>query len=201
MAKGGASENETCRELSLWWTYGESRAMFRRTQMSGGKATVRSKKKKKTPYEYGDITFSEPEGKPLIDFLLIENKTGYKDTVNVLDFIDSPKKHPQLLKWWWKCEKEREEAGRWYSILVFRRTRKSKCVMISTELFTLFEDWCGEFTQTTIDLFYTAGVLKSNELLGQWTVVRLNDLLGWITPETITAILKDTERKEWGTTP
>ena len=184
MAKGGASENETCRELSLWWSDDRTSALFRRTQMSGGKATVRARSKKKTPYEYGDITFSEPEGKPLIDFFLIENKSGYKDTINVLDFVDSPKKHPQLLKWWWKCEKEREGSGRLYSIIVFRRTRKSKCIMVPEELFAELEDWCGGFLNNTIDLYYTTE--KQD-----WVIVTFADFLAWVTPETIKTLLKE----------
>ncbi len=181
MAKGGAAENETCRELSLWWSNGETSALFRRTQMSGGKATVRARKKKKTPYEYGDITFSEPEAKPLIDFLLIENKSGYKDLISILDFIDSPKKHPQLLKWWWKCEKEKEEAGRFYSILIFRRTRKSKCAMISTDLMSLLEDWCGEYESETIDIW-------SREI--ELIILPFANLLKWITPKTIKVLIE-----------
>ena len=182
MAKGGASENETCRELSLWWSNGKTSALFRRTQMSGGKATVRARKKKKTPYEYGDITFSEPEAKPLIDFLLIENKSGYKDDINVLDFIDSPKKHPQLLKWWWKCEKERKEAKRQFSVIIFRRTRKSKCIMIEMQMMVELEELCGEYDDNAIDLSH-------NE--DSWVIMLFNDFLCWITPETIRMIMEE----------
>jgi len=186
MAKGGASENETCRELSLWWSHGASSALLRRTQMSGGKATIRAKGKikKKTPYEYGDITFSEPQIKPLLDLLLFENKSGYKDLINVLDFVDSPKKHPQLLKWWWKCEKERKESGRHYSVIVFRRTRKSKCIMVPEELFSLMENWCGAFVKNTIDVYY-------REEEQDWVIVEFKEFLNWVTPETITEILKE----------
>ena len=186
MAKGGASENETCRELSLWWSDGATSALFRRTQMSGGKATIRARTKKKTPYEYGDITFSEPIAKPLIDFLLIENKSGYKDTINVLDFVDSPRKHPQLLKWWWKCEKEKEEAGRYYSVVIFRRTRKSKCIMVPEDLFSTLEDWCGGFCKNTIDIYYVKEKVD-------WVIIEFAEFLNWVTPETIRAIIEEKE--------
>jgi len=182
MAKGGASENETCRELSLWWSEGKSSALFRRTQMSGGKATVRARKKKKTPYEYGDITFSEPEAKPLIDFLLIENKSGYKDLINALDFVDAPRKHPQLLKWWWKCEKEKEQAGRYYSIIIFRRNRKSKCIMVNHDLFGALEDYCGSFCAASLDVYCEEGC---------WTITRFDHFLGWVEPKTIIQLLEE----------
>lgn len=182
MAKGGASENETCRELSLWWSDGKSSALFRRTQMSGGKATIRARTKKKTPYEYGDITFSEPEAKPLIDFLLIENKSGYKDLINVLDFVDAPRKHPQLLKWWWKCEKERKQAGRFHSVIIFRRNRKSKCIMINHNLYNRFEDYCGTVEESSLDIFH----IEDN-----WMIIRFDYFLEWVTPETIIQLLEE----------
>jgi len=184
MAKGGASENETCRELSLWWSNGKTSALFRRTQMSGGKATVRARKSKKTPYDYGDISFAEPEAKPLIDFFLIENKSGYKDTINVLDFVDAPNKHPQLLKWWWKCEKEREACNRLWSIIIFRRNRKSKCIMVPDELFTDLENWLGGFLKNTIDIYYT-------DQKQDWVIVEFKEFLNWVTPATIKAMLKE----------
>ena len=49
MAKGGAAENETCRDLGSWW--GNRRDIFRRTTGSGALATQRAKKKKKTAGE------------------------------------------------------------------------------------------------------------------------------------------------------
>jgi len=187
MAKGGDAENETCRELSEWWTEGKSKAVFRRTQVSGGKATVRKRKGKKTPFEYGDITFSDPVGRPLIEFLLIENKSGYKDLINALDFIDTPKKHPQLLKWWEKANEERWNSDRYYAVLIFRRTRKGKCIMMDSDLFCLLEDWAGEYKESTIDI-----VTKT----GQWVIVRFNDLLNWIAPQTILQIMREKGWKE-----
>lgn len=181
MAKGGASENETCRELSRWWSDGKSSALFRRTQMSGGKATVRARKKKKTPYEYGDITFSEPEAKPLIDFFLIENKSGYKDLINVLDFVDSPSKHPQLWKWWLKAEGERRKSGRKHVALIFRRNRKSKCIMIRSSLFSEIENWCGTYDKQIITFNYENW---------KWVVVKFDSFLVWMPPETIYEMLK-----------
>ena len=189
MAKGGASENETCRELSLWWSNGASSALFRRTQMSGGKATIRARSKKKTPYDYGDISFAEPEGKPLIDFFLIENKSGYKDTINVLDFVDAPRKHPQLLKWWWKSEKERLACGRLWTIIVFRRNMKSKCIMVPTELFIKLEDWCNPFPESSIDL-YSKSELRQHRT-HSWLIVEFKEFLNWVTPATIKAMLKE----------
>ena len=150
--------------------------------MSGGKATIRARSKKKTPYEYGDISFAEHIAKPLIDFFLFENKTGYKDLINVLDFVDAPKKHPQLLKWWWKCEKERKASGRCWSVIIFRRTRKSKCIMVAEPLFVKLEEWCGMFCENTIDIYCSEG---------EWVIVEFKEFLNWVTPTTIRTLLEE----------
>ena len=117
MAKGANSERETCKELGRWWAGRTD--VFWRTAGSGGRATMRAKKQKKTAYEYGDITFTDPIGKPLIDLILFENKAGYSRDIDVVDFIDSAKKEPFLLRWWKKAETERALAERSYSIIIF----------------------------------------------------------------------------------
>jgi hypothetical protein len=77
MAKGGTFENEICRKLSLWWTEGSRDDVFTRTAGSGGRFTVRKKAGKDTESQSGDITYNIPEGKPLLDCVSIECKTGY----------------------------------------------------------------------------------------------------------------------------
>lgn len=76
-SKGAAFEREVCKQLSLWWTHGESDAVFWRSSGSGARATTRMKQNKKTPYEYGDVSFTDPIGKPFIDYFLVELKRGY----------------------------------------------------------------------------------------------------------------------------
>jgi len=178
MAKGSASERETSNELSLWWD--DRKDVFWRTAGSGGRATMRAKKKKLTAYEYGDITFTDPVGKPLINLLLIENKSGYKNDIDLLDFLDSKKKEPILLKWWRKSEEEKRLANRYYSVIIFRRTRHRKCIFLPYDFFNLLEAWCGKYKRDIIDLHYGAD---------SWTVVMFNHFLEWVTPETIRALL------------
>ncbi len=183
MAKGADSERETCKELGQWWA---SRSdVFWRTAGSGGRATMRAKKKKKTAYEYGDITFTDPIGKPLIDLLLLENKSGYKDDISIVDFIDSTKKEPTLLKWWRKAEYEKRLADRFYSVIIFRRTRRRKCIFLPYDLFNELEAWCGEYKKDIVDLHYGAD---------SWTIVKFDHFLEWVTPETIRALLAEKSR-------
>lgn len=82
MGKGDGFERDVSRMLSLWWTGDERDDVFWRTSASGATATSRrkGKNKQKTKYMFGDITFVNPIGKPLIDRVLIEAKRGYTNT-------------------------------------------------------------------------------------------------------------------------
>lgn len=80
MAKGGDFEREVSRFLSLWWTEDARDDVFWRTSASGGRATSRAMAFKKTKYEHGDITFTDPVAKPMLDLLVIEAKRGYTNT-------------------------------------------------------------------------------------------------------------------------
>lgn len=80
MGKGGEFEREISKFLSLWWTNGDRDDVFWRTSASGARATVRAAVFKQTNYEYGDITFTDPVGKALLDLMIIEAKRGYTNT-------------------------------------------------------------------------------------------------------------------------
>ena len=86
--KGSAFERQICKELSLWWTYEDRDDIFWRTSNSGGRAIRRSKKKKQTFGQYGDIQAVDPIGQPLMDVLTFELKCGYPG-VSVLDGFES----------------------------------------------------------------------------------------------------------------
>lgn len=79
MAKGGSFQNEIAKRLSLWWTDGERDDVFRSTQGSGSRFTVRKRGGKDTAYQGADMTFSDPVGEPLIKLFSIECKSGYSE--------------------------------------------------------------------------------------------------------------------------
>jgi hypothetical protein len=76
--KGSSFEREICKKLSLWVSYGKSDDLFWRSAMSGGRATVRTRKGQKTSSGHGDITAVTPEGNILTDTFIVECKY-YKD--------------------------------------------------------------------------------------------------------------------------
>jgi hypothetical protein len=87
--KGPAFEREMATAFSLWWTDGERDDIFWRTDGSGGRATNRARKGKTTRYQYGDMTFTDPIGKPLIEYASFEFKFHKKfSLLGVLHNVD-----------------------------------------------------------------------------------------------------------------
>ena len=128
MAKGSQFERDMCKAFSLWWTKGKRSDVFWRTSGSGARATTRSKKNKKTFGQYGDMQATDPIGQPLIDLCSIEMKHGYKGA-NPFDCFDfSGKQHPMFMKFIEQCERESEEAGTPYWLLVTRRHSKKTII-------------------------------------------------------------------------
>ena len=76
-AKGAAFERDICRRLSMWWSGDKDRDdIFWRSSQSGGRATERAKKGKRTFGSYGDIAAVDPLGLPLLKFFTFELKRG-----------------------------------------------------------------------------------------------------------------------------
>jgi hypothetical protein len=205
MPKGPEDERKTCKTLGMWW--GGREDIFWRTSQSGGRATTRAKQKKLTAYAYGDITFTDPTGKPLIDLLLIENKVGYTEKhkvvtskktgkvtvqkaiggINALDFVDSlsAQKAPLLMQWWTKAEQERVLAGRKYSAIIFNRTRRLKCIMIEKRLFDKIQSHEGLWDAATQGCQLQ---LKLDNFI--FIIITLEDFLEWCKPATIRSLAK-----------
>ena len=151
MAKGGSFEREVSKSLSLWWTKGESDAVFWRTSNSGGRATVRSYKGLKTMGQNGDITATNPIGQPLIDLVSIELKRGYNkatpmncmETKNkndtFFDFIKQSKRDAIKgeVPYWWLIHKRDRKGIMIYMPLEFKtmaRITKPYCVFRTKEV-------------------------------------------------------------------
>lgn len=172
--KGGEFERYISKILSLWWTQDLDKPrddIFWRTAGSGARATNRTKQKKKTAYEYGDITFIDPVGKPLIDTFLIECKKGYTKEVDILDLFHN--KNSILFTWWSKALSEMEDAGRKNCILILGRNRKSEICFINTSFFN--DDYNGTFFGDRIKLM-------SKDTNFFFTVIDFSDFLKWLNP-------------------
>lgn len=153
-AKGSSYERDIAKRLSLWWTRDlpEPRDdIFWRTSGSGARATSRSKIKKKTAYEYGDITFTDPIGKPFIDCFLIECKCGYSDEIDILDLFHR-EENSTLFYWWRKALGEAEDAGRKNCLLITARNRKPELCLINKSFFSDLLPYSGFFSKKLIEI-------------------------------------------------
>jgi len=133
-SKGNDYERFICKQLSLWWTQDldEPRDdVFWRSTTSGGRATTRSKQGKQTAGQYGDVAALDPIGKPLLDFMVIELKRGYKGTSlhDLLDCIESNKEQ-EIEKWVKQAETAAEAAdAKGWAIIHARNRRKDLIYM------------------------------------------------------------------------
>lgn len=122
--KGSEWERKFCKELSLWWTDQKKDDVFWRTSQSGGRATSRHREGKRTEGQYGDITYTQPEGKPLIDLFCFELKKGYPSSL--FDLFESQSK--QWTDWIKKAMKGNEQAGSLLPAIVSKRDYRNTIV-------------------------------------------------------------------------
>lgn len=137
MAKGSDYEREIAKALSMWWTEDEHDAVFWRSSNSGGRATVRSQKGKKTQGQEGDLTATDPIGKPLTDLCLIELKRGYKgaSVYDLLDYTESRKGKQVWTGFFQQINRAQVHSGCPYFMLITRRDAHTSIITIP---FTLF---------------------------------------------------------------
>lgn len=149
--KGGKFEREICKRLSLWWSDGEDDSIFWRTHSSGGRATQRAKKGKKTTGQDGDVGAIHPSGKPLIDLVSIELKCGYNKTADLHGLIDKldSSAPTQYEMWIDQAIRSHQNAGSFSWLIIHQRTRKEPLVIVPQKLMVeLFKMRCGFMVPT-----------------------------------------------------
>ena len=144
MPKGSNFEREICKQLSLWWTDNKRDDIFWRTSGSGARATVRSKSKKKTFGQYGDVQATDPIGQPLIDVCTIEIKRGYSKST-FADLIEEsttanakPCMYANFIK---QVKGDSKKANTPWWLLIVKRDRKKPIVIFPRILFDMH--WKG----------------------------------------------------------
>lgn len=174
--KGSVFERDLCRLLSTWWTGGRSDDAFWRTSSSGGRATIRARKGKRSAGQYGDIAATDERAVPLFAWLVIEAKRGYSH-IDILGMLDSRKANHEIGKFLDQAEAEAEQAGVPYYWLVLKRDRMSPIVFVPWPLFFMVltaNDVQGP----------TCPVIRFSRGQGQGTVVaaKLEDWLAFASP-------------------
>ena len=123
--KGRTFEIALATQLSLWWTEGERDDVFWHTHDSGGRATKRAAKGKKTKNLHGDICAVDPIGQPLIDMITFEAKRGY-NRHTLADLLDKPDgaAAQEWEKWIEKAHTSQVNAGSLSWMIVAKRDRR-----------------------------------------------------------------------------
>lgn len=179
MAKGSQGERDVSRELSLWWTNGERDDCIWRTAGSGARFTSRSKQGKHTANSAGDFCFIDAIAEPLFKLLVIENKVGYTKNIDPLSQVDG-KKADILDTWLKKAYLECRQTKRHYPIVIFKRTRKERCVLMPVLLFNEIAQRSGPANFPRIMMLPQRSV-----------ILRLDSFFLWCRPQTIVKILKE----------
>ena len=145
--KGSSFERDISKRLSLWWTNGRNDAVFWRSSMSGGRATVRGRQGKETKYQSTDITYTDAIGEPLIDLVTIEVKRGYNKHT-VADVLDRTRKSNQTMfeEWHQQVHEAWQNSGSFAWMLITRRDKRTEVVYFPTFLFARFSE-LGIFDQ------------------------------------------------------
>lgn len=129
--KGPAFERQVCVRLSLWWSDGGNDSLFWRTAGSGGRATSRAKKGRKTRNHDGDVMATDPDGMGLLAKFAIEIKKGYsKFTIH--DLLDHPESSAKQKYQGWveQAEASREASGSFSWLIVHKRDRREALVIL-----------------------------------------------------------------------
>ena len=141
--KGSKFEREVCKTLSLWWTKGKTDDVFWRTAGSGARAKVRSKTKRATFGQHGDIQATDPIGQPLIDLISIELKRGYSS--NTFADLVEPRQHhkpkPDAYELFIRqAMQDAKNAKTPFWMLIIKRDRREASVFIPLSLYNELTD-------------------------------------------------------------
>ncbi len=181
--KGANFELQICKLLSLWWSGGESDAIFCRSVTSGGFATTRRKAGKATKNAHGDITALDPAGLILLALFCFELKRGY--TFCALDMIDKlPKAKATVLeKFWEQASTSSAESGAMFPAVIFKRNQKQTCIMVSIKTIQALYPYCGHFGHRCIEITHT----------GQdgLAILLLDDFLEHVSPEAVVQFIAE----------
>lgn len=196
--KGGAWERKISKTLSNWWSGRTDDSIFWRTASSGGLATIRSKKNKKTFGQYGDIQAINPIGQPLIDLCVVECKCGYSSH-NIHEMLDcclsnSSGKYNEFFK---QVSRDAHKAEAPFWLLFSQRIRKRTVVFMPKDFISLCDevrntrkggeqsllDCCLPNVQITAQIYGR----DKDTIVG----ITLEDFLINISPDDIQAMHKD----------
>lgn len=125
--KGADYERSICKLLSEWLTHGRSDDELWRSSQSGGRATTRAKKGKKTKGHSGDTVATGKHGRRLLKIVTMEIKRGYNARANIHSLLDLRPGADAVQvyeEWFLQAHKAAYRAGTPHWWLIHRRDRR-----------------------------------------------------------------------------
>lgn len=192
--KGGPYEREVCRRLTLWWT-GDPGAdtLWWRTSQSGGRATFRSRKGKKTGKAHvGDIAAIEPEGRFWSELVTTEIKRGYPNATlaQIFDLPFRVKGRQPLHDFLLQTLAAQERAGTPYWAVIHRRDNRDALIYFDSGLLLDLQA-IGVLTPPRPDPFARVELRIPNggsKLYVAFAAMQFEDFLDVVTPADIRAL-------------
>jgi hypothetical protein len=175
MGKGSAYERIICKRLSLWWTKGERDDVFWRSQSSGARATIRSKKGLRTANQQGDVQAMDVSGQALIDKVCIELKRGYAD-FGVDELISGKKREPVICRFIAQCQREVKDDLRFWWLIV-KQDRRKDVICFPVSFLALIRGRC-ELKDTL-----RVHVVLDDKI--RFAIMRLDDFFEIVTPDVL----------------
>lgn len=154
MKKGSAFERLMCKYLSEWWSEGKRDDIFYRTSGSGARATQRSKSRKKTYGQYGDVQAIDPIGEPLTKVCTIEIKRGYSKYTfaDLLEKSQNPKVKTCLMQQFVEqAEKSCEDASTYAWIIISKRNGRTPIVLMPYYLYKQIHCYYNNYAKMTFN--------------------------------------------------
>ena len=131
--KGSNFERVVCKQLSLWWTHEERDDIFWRSSLSGGRATVASKKGQNLAHVSGDICAVHPLGYPFVERYLVSCKF-YRDLRLEGAMLGSK---GGITQFWQECITEAKKYDK-QPILISKQNQTQPFVCLSSQGITDF---------------------------------------------------------------
>lgn len=135
--KGPKWERDLSRRFSEWWSRKGEDDLFWRTHGSGARATVRTKKGKRTRGHYGDMAALDSRGRTLTKAFTFSFKRGYKGITlqDLLDKLEHPTKEGEFEGWIRECDQHSVDADSIAWMLVVKRDRREPFILLPGYLF------------------------------------------------------------------
>lgn len=192
--KGSKFERDLCRKLSQWWLGDEDAdVVFWRTSQSGGRATERRKKGKKTAAgHHGDISSIDPRSRAFTGLITPEAKRGINKASPCTLLDRTKKQRPTAFEeFLHQAISASENAGTPYWCLIHKRDSREEVIYIPYGLYATLRNRCGPHIGP-VSTYNGKYKKPSGKFAGVWFAgMRLDDFLDWVKPSTLKVMYRE----------